>query len=176
MGLLRKPRKHREILEFSLNITSLMDVLTVLLFFLIKSFSVSSDVITTPAGLHLPENSAKAQIEETVSVAVSPTELRANDKVLLKLEGGTFRAEDIGPDRTITSLKRFLDEQMAKRNAVLKLNRQLASEGGGFPPGRIIVQSDRNLVFGTVKYVLHTAAQANYNDYQFIVRNPDDDE
>jgi biopolymer transport protein ExbD len=175
MGLLRKQRKHREILEFSLNITSLMDVLTVLLFFLIKSFSVSSAVLNTPADLHLPENQAKAQIEETVSVSLSPNELRANDKVILRLANGTFRPEDIGPDRTILKLKAFLDEQMQKRNAILglKFDRTLASEGG-FPPGRIIVQSDRNLVFGTVKYVLHTAAKSNYNDYQFIVQNPED--
>jgi biopolymer transport protein ExbD len=172
MAIRKKPRRRREIVEFSLNITSLMDVLTVLLFFILKSFSVSSAQLYTPDGLKLPENAARGEIEETVSVALSPTELRANDKVILKLNNGYFRPEDIASDRTIGPLKKFLDEQMARRNVVLKQDRTIAA--AGLPPGRVLIQSDRKLAFGTVKFVLHTAAQSNYNDYEFIVRNPEE--
>ena len=58
MGRLKK-RKKREALEYTLNVTSLMDVLTVLLFFLIKSYSVSAAALQVPQGMRLPASTVK---------------------------------------------------------------------------------------------------------------------
>jgi biopolymer transport protein ExbD len=170
VGRLR-PRKRREMLEFTLNVTSLMDVLTVLLFFLVKSYSVSQAALQTPQGLRLPASTAKGDLEETVAVALTSTELRVNNQVLVTLDQGRFNPKDLARDgRTIVLLKHALDDEYAKRNAVFK------EEGttDNLPPGRVIIQSDRQLEFAVVKYVLHTAAQSHYNDYEFVVENPEE--
>jgi len=147
-----------------------MDVLTVLLFFLVKSYSVSQTALQTPQGLRLPASTVRGELEETVSLALTSKELRVNNQVLVTLENGKFSPKDLSKDgRTIKQLKHFLDEEYAKRNAVFR------EEGttDNLPPGRVIIQSDKQLEFAVVKYVLNTAAQAHYNDYEFVVENPD---
>src|SRR4051794_11855286 len=171
MGHLKKRKHRRELMEFTLNVTSLMDVLTVLLFFLVKSYSVSQAALQIPQGLRLPASTVKGELEETVAVALTQKELRVNNQVLITLENGRFPAKELGKDgKTITSLKHMLDDEYARRNAVF------AEEGSidNLPPGRVIIQSDKQLEFALVKYVLHTAALAHYNDYAFVVESPDE--
>jgi biopolymer transport protein ExbD len=164
-----KKRKHRrEMLEFTLNVTSLMDVLTVLLFFLVKSYSVSQAALAQPQGLRLPASTAKGDIEETVAVALTSKDLLVNNQSIAKLVNGHFSPKDIAKDgRTIVPLKKLLDAEYTKRNAVF--SEEGATEN--LPPGRVIIQSDKQLEFATVKFVLHTAAQSHYNDYEFIVES-----
>lgn len=171
MGIIRKKRRKREMLEFSLNITSLMDVLTVLLFFLMKSFSVSASVLNPPEGVRLPSSTFKGAVEETVTLAMSEKEIRANDQVIVQIKGGRFLPDQLGRDqRTITALKAFLDEQFKKRNEIYKGQIEPAS----LPPGKVLIQADRSLTFASLKYLFHTAAAAGYTDYQFVVNTIDD--
>jgi hypothetical protein len=132
---------------------------------------VSQAALQTPQGLRLPASTVKSDLEETVSLSLTQKELRVNNQVLLTLDGGKFNPKDLGKDgRTIRELKKFLDDEYSKRNAVFK------EEGAAdnLPPGRVIIQSDKELEFAVVKYVLHTAAQAHYNDYEFVVENPEE--
>jgi biopolymer transport protein ExbD len=171
VGHLKKRKERREQLEFSLNVTSLMDVLTVLLFFLVKSYSVSQTALATPEGLRLPASVVKADLEETVSVSLTNKELRINNAVVATLVGGKFESKDLSKDgRVVLPLKTFLDSEYKKRNAVFNSAGMLDN----LPPGRVMIQSDKDLSFGTVKFILHTAAVANYNDYEFVVQNPEE--
>jgi biopolymer transport protein ExbD len=167
-------------LEFSLNITSLMDVLTVLLFFLVKSFSVADSVHSPMDGVQLPVSAeAKAALEETVAIAVTAKGIRASDKPeLMIFEQGRPRAAELADDkRTLAPLKEYLGLQFARRNQVLA-GAALASAnpaaGATPPPGKILIQTDKDLPFGILKLVLHTAAEAGYSDYQFVVLQPGD--
>lgn len=172
MGLLRKKRRKKEMLDLSLNITSLMDVLTVLLFFLLKSFSVASNTLTAPPGVRLPASEVKGKIEETVVVAMTSQGVLANSELVVKVDkGGRFLASDLGADqRTLMPLKKFLDVQFAKRNKIFGTEVDLTQ----LPPGRILFQADKELPFATLKHLLHTAAASGYSDYQFVVDNPEE--
>ncbi|MEW6056211.1 MAG: biopolymer transporter ExbD [Bdellovibrionota bacterium] len=166
MGLKRKnkPRVHLE--EVPLNITALLDMMTVLLFFLIQSFMVSSMALTPPAGVRLPTSSKVAEPEETVVVALSAKELRGDNKLLTTLAEGKFKPYEIAPDhRTIIPLKEFLDKEQKKRLAVYKGAGDLSI----LPPGKLLIQADKEIPFGILKYVLHTATVTGYSDYQFVV-------
>ncbi|MEJ2470323.1 MAG: biopolymer transporter ExbD [Desulfuromonadales bacterium] len=54
-----------------LNLTSLMDVFTILVFFLLANSS-SSEVLSTPKQIHLPDSVVEAKPRETVVIMVSP--------------------------------------------------------------------------------------------------------
>lgn len=54
-----------------LNLTSLMDVFTILVFFLLANSS-SSEVLTTPKHIALPDSVVEAKPRETVVIMVSP--------------------------------------------------------------------------------------------------------
>jgi biopolymer transport protein ExbD len=171
MGIIRTRARRREMLEFSLNITSLMDVLTVLLFFLLKSFSVTASAMTIPPELHLPMSEVKAKLAETVTLILTNDGIKANGLTLVKLNQGRFLASDVGPDtRTLVTVKAFLDDQMTKRNAIFKGQ----VDPKQLPPGRVMIQADKEVPFATMKYLLYTASTSGYSDYEFIVTNPDD--
>ena len=172
MSRIIKPRhRHREPLEFSLNITSLMDVLTVLLFFLLKSFTVSSTSMDVTNGLRLPASSHEKKIEDTITLAFTPTEIRSGNEVLVRLSKGNFRPVDIGPDhRTLLPVQSFLKEQLVKRNEIFgkSVDKKL------LPPGRLLIQADQSLPFEKVKFLLHSASTSGYSDFDFVVTNPEE--
>jgi biopolymer transport protein ExbD len=169
-GVIRRSSRKRELPEASLNVTSLMDVLSVLLFFLLKSFSVTSSALDMPPGITLPSSPAQEELEETMSLALSAKELRVNNKVLLTLKGGKFQPEAINAeDRTLVKLKQLLDKELKKRNAIYE-----GADPSIIPPGKVIIMADQKLPFGTLKFLLHTAAISGYSDYQFVINHPEE--
>ena len=176
MALIKKKRKKRRMLEFSLNITSLMDVLTVLLFFLIKSFSVSSQSQTAMEGVHLPFSVAKGELQETITLALNSQGVRADGtKVIVSMVDGHYLNQDIDSEtRLLKPLKAYLVEQLKKRNEVYRNPAGSNGEKSEVPPGKVLIQSDKDIPFGILKVVLNTAAESGYSDYQFVVLNPDE--
>ena len=55
----------------SLKLTSMMDILTVLLLFLLKSFVVEGEVVTPPPGVELPGSTADTPPEASLVIAIS---------------------------------------------------------------------------------------------------------
>ena len=175
MALRKKNRKKRHMLEFSLNITSLMDVLTVLLFFLIKSFSVSSQSVNPMEGIRLPSSLVKGELQETITLAVSGKGVRTQEKLLVPLIGGHYRDQDIdASSRLLKPLRTYLAEQLNKRNEVYRAALSTSGEKAEMPPGKVLIQSDKDIPFGVLKVVLNTAAESGYSDYQFVVLNPEE--
>lgn len=148
----------------SLNITPLMDVLTVLLFFMVRLFSVNHTNIVAPDDLRLPASASQEQVEEGPTVVLSRGVLILDGQTLMTLKDGRFQSKDIAADqRTLTPLKAALDREYGKRMSIFK-----GVDPNFLPPAKIIIQSDKRLPFGVMKHLLHTAAQAHYTDYQFV--------
>lgn len=165
-----KKKKRRKSLVFtsSINITPLMDVLTVLLFFLIKSMSVTSLDVKETEDLRLPASYIEVSAEEAVVVALSKKELLIGQEKLIPLVDNKFPKKEIGDDlRTLKSLNKVLKKKYENRMALYK-----DVEGADLskvPAPKLLIQADKDLPFGLVKYVLHTVAGAGYTDYQFII-------
>ena len=70
MPLRRGRRRRRPTAPGSLKLTSMMDILTVLLLFLLKSFVVEGEVITPAPGVSLPESTSDTSPESSVVVAI----------------------------------------------------------------------------------------------------------
>lgn len=164
---IRKTKKRESLLDFGVNITSLLDVMVILIFFLIKSFAVSSSALETPKGIRLPTVISKVEASETVKVSISSMDLKAENKRILSLINGRIPGNLIDPNdsRTIIPLKKYLQKQREKKLAIYK--------GAGnisfIPPGKVLIQADKELPFSLLKYIFHTAAVAGYSDYQLVV-------
>lgn len=186
---LKKRRVKRHLLVMGLNITSLIDVLTVLIFFLVKSMTVTSVVISPPPDLKIPKTVSDTPIEDSVSISISNNELRLNNEVVLKLENGYVEKKLLDTDqRTIKPLKELLEKEYSKKYQPLEGATTSANPKKGErlpasnnptqsakndPPekfqGKIIIQADKDLPFHSIQYLLHTAAVSGFTDYQFVV-------
>lgn len=163
---LRKKTMRRSLPEMGLNITSLIDVLTVLIFFLIRTMTVSSETFNIPKDLKLPVSVSDTEVQEATVVSVSKKDISVNHEVLLNLDTHKrYPASELGEDgKTLVKLKKRLDQERTKKKQIF------VSKGGGeiVPPGRILIQADKDLSFETIKYVLHTVTSAGYTDFQFL--------
>lgn len=163
---LRIKKKKVHLPEMGLNITSLIDVLTVMIFFLIRAMTVTSESVNIPEGVRLPAAVSDIQVEEASVVSISAKELRLNHDIVTQLQNGRFAPSEIAGDgRTLSRLKSVLEKERQKKKKLF-----VAKGGADFlPPGKILIQADRGLHFETLKYLLHTASVSGYADYQFVV-------
>lgn len=67
-----------------MNLTSLMDVFTILVFFLLVN-SGSVEIMEAPKGVELPESRVEAKPRETVVIFISPEEVLVQGKVVARV-------------------------------------------------------------------------------------------
>jgi biopolymer transport protein ExbD len=164
---MKKTRKALTIAD-NINITPLLDVLTVLLFFLIKSMSVTSISLNTPDDIKLPISYIEANAEEAVLISLSKNSLNVDQEEIMKLDDGKYKNSEIGADqRTLRPLFDILEKKYKQRLALYE-----GVEGvdlKNIPAPKLLIQADKEITFSSMKHMLHTVAKAGYTDYQFIV-------
>jgi biopolymer transport protein ExbD len=141
--------------EMVLNITSMADIFTILLVFLLKSFSTSVSSITPAAEIQLPEVAKAGELQESLKLEISRDAILMDDKKITQLEGFAVPIFDQENDGTPRSLNAALIAQRRK-NTLQK-----------FP--RLMIMADQEAPYSTVKRVLASAAQSGYAEFKLVV-------
>ena len=149
-----KRKKHRRSRpkEMSLQITSMIDVFTILLVFLLKSYSSEGHLIHIAEAIRLPASTAQQAIHPAVSVAFN------GDAVFVE---GALLIEDVGPfvaseEMLITPLYEALRDLAERSKGIAAVNPAVVFTG------EIVLQGDREIPFRLLKKVIYTAGQAEY--------------
>jgi len=139
--------------------TSMMDILTVLLLFLLKSFVVDAEPVTPAAGLELPRSTSPDAPEPSLVVAI------LDDVILLGGEPVARVAEVTeGDDLVIPALARELAALDRRRETLRELRGDAAPESP-----RVTVQGDRNMQFQVLERVMTTLSRGGYRDIALAV-------
>ena len=142
-----------------LRLTSMMDILTVLLLFLLKSFVIEGEVITPTPGVDLPESSSQQTPQEAVVVAIFDNAVMLNGEVVATV------AEALrSPDLIIEPLADRLDEA---RERVEEIARQRGSNEEF--AGKVAIQGDREIDFAILQRVMYTCSVSGYEDISLAV-------
>jgi biopolymer transport protein ExbD len=163
-ALARRKRKEREAAGEikELNITAMMDMMTILLVFLLKSFASSSAALTASEDVRPPVSSTRATPKDTVAVTVTPRNILVGEKKVLNLRNGQFAPEDID-GRLVLPLDAQLKKEVeklkyiAERNPTAPFNRELS------------VIADKSIPYDLLLTVLYTAGQNELENYRFVV-------
>ena len=148
----RAARNARHGNALDMNLVSLIDVFTILIFFLLSN----SGVETLPAAsVHLPESTAKKDPKETLVVVVNATEITVEGR----------KVADVAPlvnakDDLIPGLKAELD-LVSARPVVLAANDSNARA--------VTIMGDKDIPYQLLRKVMYTAAVADYTDVSFAV-------
>jgi biopolymer transport protein ExbD len=143
----RKPMK--------MDITSLMDVFTILVFFLLMN-SANTEVLEPPKGITLPASVVEEKPRETVVIFVSP------DVVTVQGETVAQTADIIStPDSTIAPIAKRLAEI---RNNIIGLNTQKTAESQ-----EVTLLADKSVPFSVVKKVMSTSTGEGYGRISLAV-------
>ncbi|MBW1871862.1 MAG: biopolymer transporter ExbD [Deltaproteobacteria bacterium] len=146
----------------NLNLTSMMDMFTIILVFLIFSFSKQDQNLKLDPDLTLPESTAAIEFKWAINVNLTPTELRVEGNTIAKVKNGKFSGVKVDKDKKRVTplfnlLKKFKDIESRE-----KVN----------PTGDetvISLQADKNTSFEIMDLVMKTSAQAGYPNFRFVV-------
>jgi biopolymer transport protein ExbD len=163
-ALARKKRKERdaagEINE--LNITAMMDMMTIILVFLLKSYAASAISITQSEEVKPPISSTRAVPKDTVAVTITPRDILVGDRVVVQLVNGQVPAAMLDG-----RLVKPLDQVFRREVEKLKL---IASRNPAAPfSHELSVIGDRRIPYDLLLTVLYTAGQAELENYRFVV-------
>ena len=151
----RAERKSRNQTMVDMNLVSLIDVFTILIFFLLSN-SGGVETIASPRAVKLPESMSQKAPKESLLVVVTGNEILVNSKVVSTVADAVAVDGDM-----IVPLKSELDLQVG-REVVLKSNEADAK--------RVTILGDKDISYKLLKKVMATAARAGYTDVSFAVR------
>ena len=148
----RAARNARHGNALDMNLVSLIDVFTILIFFLLSN----SGVETLPAAsVHLPESSAKKDPKETLVVVVNANEITVDGRKVADVAPLATATDDLIP-----GLKAELDIVSA-RPVALAENASKAHS--------VTIMGDKDIPYQLLRKVMYTAAMADYTDVSFAV-------
>ncbi len=139
----------------SLNLTSLMDVFTTLVFFLVIHQG-ASEVLETPKELVLPESVIEEKPRETVVIFISPEEVTVQGDMVVRV--ADIRATD-----------RQNVEQIANRLATLHENVIGLKTRGVAESEEVTILADKSVPFSVVKKVMSTCTSEGYGRISLAV-------
>jgi biopolymer transport protein ExbD len=138
-----------------MNLTSLMDVFTILVFFLLVNSS-STEVLETPKQITLPDSAVEEKPRETVVIFVSPHEVTVQGEAVVRVEDILAAAgEDIEP----------IGERLSELSEhVIGLKTRDVAESQ-----EVTILADKSVPFRVVKRVMSTCTGRGYGRISLAV-------
>jgi biopolymer transport protein ExbD len=157
----KKRHSHALDVKTDVNINSLLDILSVILVFLLKSFASSTVQVKPSPELQIPFSGAVAPVEESVAVTVTLGSVLVNDKPVLRLEKGEVPRAVLTNGYLIGPLAASLEAEVRRQQLVAQYNK--AAEFKGL----VTIIADRNVPFRLLTQVMYTIGQASFSKYKF---------
>lgn len=148
---------------FKLQLTSLMDMFTIILVFLLISMSAEDYNFVRDESVHIPQSKAQGRFEPAVNVVVSKNWVKVEENVVARLVGGEVADELVKAGR-IESVVR------AARRA-REIGAQVTREGADEEEDEdvILIQADRDLPYRTVYLIMRSCSIAGFNRYRLVI-------
>lgn len=157
---LRRRRKPRQ--PEGLKITSMMDILTVLLLFLLKSFVAEGEVVTPAPGVELPRSTSQESPEASLVIAISDDRIAIGGETVVALDGSVDGG--LGGAMVIPELESALE--LARTQQIAIAARRGTDEEWA---GSITIQGDREMSFAVLQRVMFTCNQSGFADVALAV-------
>ncbi len=154
-----------------LNIVAMMDMMTILLVFLLKSYQASAISVNQGPTLTIPASTTQLHPQENITVTISRQELAVNDRKVLDTLGGAIPASAKEGGKAdafyVGALYDALKKEVDKQKYIAQYNKNSPFSG------RVNVVADRKITYRTLMEVLYTAGQAELGEYKFMVMKGD---
>ena len=149
-------RKYKPGGLFTLQLTSLMDMFTIILVFLLISMSSEDYDFVRDESVQIPRSKAQGRFEPAVNVVVSKMFVKVEENVVARLLDGEIADELVKAGR-IESVVR------AARRA--RERRQTREDEEDV----VLIQADRALPYRTVYLIMRSCSIAGYNRYRLVI-------
>jgi biopolymer transport protein ExbD len=138
-----------------MNLTSLMDVFTILVFFLLVN-SGSVEVVEAPKDVKLPESRIESKPRETVVISISPEDIL--------IQGMLAGSVDDVLDGDTVPLDKVRARLAELKENVIGINTKAVAEAR-----EVTILADRSVPFTVVKQVMSTCTGEGYENVSLAV-------
>lgn len=166
---------------FELQLTSLIDVLVIILVFLLKSYQTSLNTLTTVEGLQMPISASQDEPRDSLQVIITPEGITFEGKRVVDFAqsgdtaGSTegaykLNATDLDEGgRRIVGLFNTLVAAREK-SELLKAKSPVRDANGNPLPfdGVLAVTADKRIQYDTLRKIMYTAGAAGFKVFRFI--------
>lgn len=152
----RAERRKRNMSMVDMNLVSLIDVFTILIFFLLSN-SVGVESLPSPKTVLMPESIAETSPRDTLVVIVSATEILVDGRKVANVADVLAADGDI-----IEPLKNELQLLQSSRKVIRKENEALSK--------RLTIMGDKEIPYRLLRKIMVTSARADFTDVSFAVR------
>lgn len=157
----------------SLNLTPMLDIFSILVTFLLMSYSTDPNNHDVDQNLELPDTVTLVSMDEVPSVTVTKSEIFVNNKSLVKLEGGKVPATDIQQGAVYPVYKALLEIDEANQKAMAEFRGEdfsVDAQGNKrAKPGEITIEMDKGHEFQLLKRLMIAGQQANFVTWKLLV-------
>ncbi len=151
-----------------LNITAMMDMMSILLVFMLKQFAVAQASMNLDQGqLQLPKSSADLKPPPSVNVTVTTSAIIVEGDAVAPVRAGAVdpsTKRDGASGYYITPLVETLQKHA---NRLKKL--EVLTHGGSKFEGTMLMLVDRSIPYRLLTEVLYSAGQAEFRNYKLVV-------
>lgn len=165
---------------FELPLTAMMDILVIMVVFLLKSYSASTNSFTSVKGLQLPESVSEVSPPDSLQLIVTPEGMTFEGQLIVQFNqtpdavGGAPSYELRGQDtdeagRRIVPLYDALVK--ARDKSELLRAKSTARDANGQPlpfEGILAITADKKIQYDLLRKVMYTAAVADYRIFRFL--------
>lgn len=148
-----------------LNITPMMDMMTIILVFLLKTFSGTTSTITFDANLQIPNSTTQLKPKEAVSVTVTKKVILVEGDGIAPITGGKVDPavkRDGENGYFITPLVEVLEKHARREKKVAELT--------GAPwEAQLMLVADQTTPYRLLTEVLYSCGQAGFQNYRLLV-------
>lgn len=145
----------------TLNITSLMDIVSIIVVYLLKSYASDPMMITPIAEQKIPMSVMDVKIKEGIAIYVSSREMIFNEEQVATLKDGELEPTSV-QGHVVQELYIKLEEERDK-------SREIYESRGEEWVGRIILIGDEAIKFSTIVDIMYTAGRLEFSEYSFCV-------
>ena len=144
----------------SLNVMPMLDIFSILILFLLMSFSTEPVSHDLSEGIELPESTTLVSLDEVPVITISKNMISVNDHQISSIEDGSVLKRDRNQG-AIHPL--FVElEKIAESNKALRKKEDTSVLS-------LTIESDKNHKFKLLKRVMLTAQQADFVKFKLMV-------
>lgn len=142
--------KHRKDSGASLNMVSLMDIFTILVFFLLVTSS-DSETLPSTKSIQLPASTTEIQPKKSLVVMVNEQDIRINGKHIININEATNNNKNIIPELALELIKYAQKEEEKKKRY------------------NVTVMGDKEIPYKLLKKIMLTCAGTKFANISLAV-------
>lgn len=153
----RRKRHHTDRSDATINLTSMMDMFTIILVFLLKTYATEGALIQPSESLALPHSSVRNQPEVALDLIVSKEMILVNDKPVVSMAEVAKQRGGI-----IELLKKELMLHSSKALEMEEKHDIVFS-------GKVVIQGDKSIHYKDLVKVMATCGASDFPNMRLVV-------